>query len=165
VSGEGRVQSRNESRTVLVENVLPVWQRVRTIREKVGEVLAGYSDEVRSAAMITASELLENAVKYAEQRTPLDSVTLELALNESSVRIKVSNAASAEAALELDRRINEIEHSADKEALYLARLETLLSTPSELGKLGLYRIAFEGGFGLASERVNGVVTVTATRSL
>jgi len=40
----------------------------------------------------------------------------------------------------------------------------LLAHPDESGKLGVYRIGFEGGFELACEYTKSVVTVTATRN-
>ena len=59
--------------------------------------------------------------------------------------------------------MQELAGAADKQALYLARLEELLANAEESGKLGIYRIGFEGGFDLQLDYTNHVVTVTATR--
>jgi hypothetical protein len=155
------------TRHALVEEAIcPAWQHVRALREKVGEALSGQPAELESAAMIAAAELLENAVKYGDGDGSTASVRLVLSLSARSVRIAVSNAASSpECVRELCSRLDEIARSRDPAALYLRRLETLLSVPGESGKLGLHRIVFECGFELRAELVDGVVTVTATRSL
>ena len=64
---------------------------------------------------------------------------------------------------ELQRRVQEVHGAEDKQALYFARLEELLANADESGKLGIYRVGFEGGFDLQLDYTNNVVTVTATR--
>ena len=64
---------------------------------------------------------------------------------------------------ELQRRVQEVHGADDKEALYFARLEELLADADEGGRLGIYRVGFEGGFDLQLDYTNNVVTVTATR--
>jgi hypothetical protein len=140
------------------------WSHVRIIRERVGEELLGAGPALRSAAMMTASELTENAVKYGEDVPAAAHVAFDMWLDESRVTIRVSNGTRDKLGVrELQRRVNEVRNAPDKAALYTARLEELLVKPSESGKLGIYRIAFEGGFGLQCEYADDVVTVTATR--
>ena len=80
------------------------------------------------------------------------------------VRIRVANGSTnAHGVAELGRRVEEVQGATDKQALYLARLEQLLAEADESGKLGIYRIGFEGGFDLACDYTNEVVTMTATR--
>jgi hypothetical protein len=75
----------------------------------------------------------------------------------------VNGSTNAAGVAELERRVQELRAAEDKQALYLARLEQLLADADESGKLGIYRIGFEGGFDLQLEYTNDVVTVTATR--
>jgi hypothetical protein len=44
----------------------PMWPNVRKIRHEVGIALERCPAELRSAAMMTASELVENAIKYGD---------------------------------------------------------------------------------------------------
>jgi hypothetical protein len=113
---------------------------------------------------MTASELVENAIKYGETVPAASTVTLVLEATPTLLSIRVVNGSTNAAGVaELERRVSELQSAEDKQALYLARLEHLLADADESGKLGIYRIGFEGGFDLRLEYMNDVVTVTATR--
>jgi hypothetical protein len=141
-----------------------MWPNVRKIRQEVGTVLEACSSGLRGAAVMTASELVENAIKYGESVPAAPSVTFSLQAGPGRLRIRVANGSTnAVGVAELARRVNELSHATDKQALYLARLEQLLAHAGETGKLGVYRIGFEGGFDLECDYTNSVVTVTATR--
>jgi hypothetical protein len=61
--------------------------------------------------------------------------------------------------------VQELRDTEDKQALYLARLEALLTQPDgDSGKLGIYRIGFEGGFDVQLDYANDVVSMVATRT-
>lgn len=146
--------------------IRPVWHYVREIRTHVGEALANYPSEVRTAATITAAELLENAIKYGESMTQAPSIQFSLAVNNDELRIETVNGCTNPRGLkELRDRIDELAAARDKVSLYLTRLEELLARPSETGKLGLYRIAFEGEFDVVCTIKDNIVTVTATRKI
>jgi hypothetical protein len=150
--------------TNITVHVPHTWSHVRIIRERVGEALRGAAPALRSAAMMTASELTENAVKYGEDVPEADHVAFAMWLDESRVTIRVSNGTRDKLGVrELQRRVDEVRSTPDKAALYVARLEELLVNSTESGKLGIYRIAFEGGFALQCDYIDDVVTVTATR--
>jgi anti-sigma regulatory factor (Ser/Thr protein kinase) len=142
----------------------PMWPNVREIRQRVGAALEGCAAQLRSAAVMTASELVENAIKYGESVPAARTVTLLLEATSESICIRVVNGSTnAVGVAELERRVQELRRTEDKQALYLARLEQLLANADESGKLGIYRIGFEGGFDLALDYLNDVVSVTATR--
>lgn len=142
----------------------PMWPNVRKIRQDVGLALEPFSPDLRGAAVMTASELVENAIKYGESVPAAPSVTFWLEAQPGRLRIRVANGSTNTAGVaELVRRVDELSRSTDKQALYLARLEELLNHADESGKLGVYRIGFEGGFDLECEYKNSVVTMTATR--
>jgi hypothetical protein len=141
-----------------------MWPNVRKIRQQVGATLEACRPELRSAAVMTASELVENAIKYGENVTAAPTVSFSLEVGGGKLVIRVVNGSTNAAGVgELQRRVNELSGATNKQALYQARLEQLLAHQDDSGKLGIYRIGFEGGFELALDYSNDVVTVTATR--
>jgi hypothetical protein len=142
----------------------PMWPNVREIRQRVGAALEDCPPQLRSAAIMTASELVENAIKYGESVPAAATVTFELEATSEMMFIRVVNGSTNSAGVaELERRVHELRSAGDKQALYLARLEQLLADADESGKLGIYRIGFEGGFDLQLDYMDDVVTMTATR--
>ena len=142
----------------------PMWPNVREIRRRVGMTMEQCPAQLRSAAVMTSSELVENAIKYGESVPGAKTVTFLLEATPEVLRIRVVNGSTnALGVAELARRVDELRRADDKQALYLARLEELLARADESGKLGIYRIGFEGGFELDLDYTNDVVTVTATR--
>jgi hypothetical protein len=142
----------------------PTWPNVREIREQVASALEACPEQVRSAAVMTASELVENAVKYSEKVAGARAVSFELDATPELLSVRVSNGSTnAPGIAELRRRIDELTRAEDKQALYLARLEELLTQAGDSSELGIYRIGFEGGFDLQLEYANDVVSIVATR--
>jgi hypothetical protein len=140
------------------------WDHIRQIRSRVGEALQNAEPALRSAAIMVTSELMENAVKYGEEVPNAKQITVTLETSASAIVITVSNGSSDARAVDaLARRVDEIMSAPDKSVLYLARLEELLADPTEMGKLGLYRIAFEGEFDICFSYENQVVTMIASR--
>jgi len=151
---------------VLLNSSLPhAWDQIRKIRKNVGDALSGYDSSLRAAATMVTSELIENAVKYGEEVPAASHILLSMSMEGGRLVISVSNGcADGPGVRQLEGRIREIAEAEDKAALYMARLEQLLAEPTESGKLGLYRIAFEGEFDLQFSYVDNVVRITATRS-
>lgn len=144
----------------------PMWPNVRKIRQEVTAVLGAYSQALRSAAVMTAAELVENAIKYGESVPAAEAVSFFLETNPGQLRIRVVNGSTNVAGVaELARRVDELTRAADKQALYLTRLQELLADGEQTGKLGVYRIGFEGAFDLECDYTDSVVTVTATRGV
>jgi hypothetical protein len=141
-----------------------MWPNVREVRARVGSALEHCPPQLRSAAIMTSSELVENAVKYGESVPAAKAVTFELQATSERLYIRVVNGSTnARGVAELMRRVGELHAADDKQALYLSRLEELLAQAEDSGKLGIYRIGFEGGFDLQLDYTDHVVTVTATR--
>lgn len=154
-----------EAPLAFVNASLPhTWDHIRKIRKSVGEALKNSDPSLRMAAMMVTSELVENAVKYGEEVAAAPHINVALTVQRDQLVISVSNgSADLSGIKELQRRVEEIVHAPDKSTLYMARLEELLAEPTETGKLGLYRIAFEGQFDMHFQYVEQVVTITATR--
>lgn len=143
-----------------------MWQRIRDVRRRVSEAAAHLPGEIRAAAVMVTGELVENAVKYGACVPELDDVVVRFSTDDARVTITVSNGVASESAMgEVVARIAQINAAADRETLYIARLQDLLRSPGATGGLGLYRIGFEGNFDLACDRDGQVFTVRATREL
>jgi anti-sigma regulatory factor (Ser/Thr protein kinase) len=144
----------------------PVWPTIRKIRQQLREALEGFPANVRDAAMMAASELTENAIKYGESVASSMTISFKFERYDEQIRIEVSNGCTNLTAVhELFECIEQIAEAPDKEALYFARVQRMLENPQESGKLGLHRIALEGQFTLYSRYENEVVTVAATRNI
>lgn len=143
-----------------------LWQHIRTIREEVFNALNEHHESVKLAAMMTMSELVENAIKYGESVDDAPCVSASLDIDAEQITIKVVNGSSSELSVSvLMSHIRLINQTEDKGELYLSRLSELMLRPGGGSQLGLYRIAFEGGFDLACNWSNRIVTVVATRRL
>jgi hypothetical protein len=139
---------------------VPLWERLRDVRQAVSDGLSKYPDELRLASMMTASELAENALKYG-----LDvQVTMEL--RPRVVAIHVTNAVvSVERVAAARAQISRLARETDPASLYMARMAELLEDDNESGSLGLYRVAGEGKFRLSCTYRNRRLTITAKRKI
>ena len=146
---------------------IPVsWQFVRSVKKMVEESLAEVAEPVRYAAGMVASELVGNAIKYGEATAAAPYATLRLEVTEHCIVIVVANGVkSPERAQQVQRRIEQMTQSQDKEGFYLNRLQELLSGSTHGSQLGLYRIGYEGEFELSYTFAEQVLTVRATRGL
>lgn len=143
-----------------------VWQYVRDVRRGFGEALADQPAELRAAAVMVASELVENAIKYGESVPGAPSASIELFVSADQIRIEVTNGLrSAEVARELDAHLKRIAAATDRAALYVERLHELLDSPERSGKLGLHRIGLEAGFDLSCTYEEQKLTIVATRGI
>jgi len=96
----------------------PMWPNVRKIRQEVSAVLESCSRRLREAAVMTASELVENAIKYGENVPAAPSVTFSLEAHMGQLRIKVVNGSTNAAGVaELARRVEELSRATDKQVL------------------------------------------------
>lgn len=144
------------------------WGSLREVRRLVGEVLAEYPEDVREAAVMTASELTENALKYGIGVPEMPRASLSFAIDSEQLTIAVANGVGPQESIEsLTGHIDAICESRDTEALYLERLKRLMDAPSEGGggRLGLLRVAFEGCFKIGYEYQAPILTITARRVL
>ncbi|WP_437679177.1 hypothetical protein [Sorangium sp. So ce131] len=115
---------------------------------------------------MTACELLENAIKYGEEVPAARAILFTLGLTGDTIHIVAINGCTDQrSAKRLLCCVQSLRDAANKEDLYVARLQELLAGPSENTSLGIYRIALEGGFTLGATYANEVVTVTATRRI
>jgi len=143
-----------------------VWGHIREARKLAREALAGFDKDIWDATAMTVSELLENALKYGTSVATMPGATFVLIVEGAEIIVEVTNGfESAENIDALCRAINALKEAPDKEALYVARVQELLTAAGSSARLGLLRIGYEGGFDLSYTRSDSTITVTARRKL
>ncbi len=152
------------------QTIQPLWSIVRQVRDKVEAILAPAGEEISYACKMVASELVENAVKYGitGDGQGVNGIEFELSMVDREIVITVKNRVASEDHLKNARNhIDVINASGDPQQLYVERLKVLVEEPGGRGasQLGLYRIAYEGGFDLAYVVAGDVLTVIATRAM
>jgi anti-sigma regulatory factor (Ser/Thr protein kinase) len=144
----------------------PDWSEVRTIRDRVANAVSEFPEEVREAAVMAASELVENAIKYGDSVSQQPGIELSLVCDEGTLCLTVaSGSRDPEAIRELLRHTEELAKTRDKSELYMRRIQALMENQDGRSRLGLYRIGYEGLFDLTCSYEDDVVRMTATRSL
>jgi hypothetical protein len=109
-----------------------------------------------------AGELLENAVKYAHRTDAHTMFRLKIwgALGDVAF-VRVSNPVDDESARVVIEAIASIRSAPSVVDSYFQRMREIASRPSRMSRLGLLRIAYEGGCVLTGEVKDGTLTVTA----
>ncbi|MCA9627614.1 MAG: hypothetical protein KC766_08115 [Myxococcales bacterium] len=143
-----------------------VWEDVREVRSRIADTASGLPRDVAAATVMCASELVENALKYGASVPGQSEIAVRLHVTDDHVTVEVTNGVAAMDRLnDLTARVTQIQQASDRHALYLARLQELLDDPTTSGKLGLYRIGYEGQFDLSCSYADNIVSVRATRGL
>jgi hypothetical protein len=118
--------------------------------------------------MMTASELLENAVKYGDGVPLAPQIVFTLDLADGIIGVRTVNGSDDLQNVERLRAcLEQLAASEDPAALYLNAIRGMLTpaTQNAGNGLGLYRIVAEGGFALSCQYVDRVVHVLATRRI
>jgi len=108
--------------------------------------------ECREAVTLAVSELGENLLKYGERNGMPHAGTIGVEVEDKLVRVRATNRViSLDDARHVAELVAELERAGvSVEALYSARLRDLFAKPDEpRTRLGLLRMAFEGGFRLS----------------
>lgn len=140
------------------------WENVDQVRLSLQSCVATLFQNVdlRHTLAMVAGELLENAVKYAHR--PHDHTMFRLKIwgaIDDVAFVQVSNPIDDESARAVLDAIANIRSAASVAEAYLQRMREIVSRPSRLSRLGLLRIAYEGGCELTAEVQAGILTVTA----
>lgn len=144
------------------------WQFVRNVKRMVEDVLKEHSEKVRYSAGMVASELVGNAIKYADHDGGYAPPRMQVVVTDDLLSIEVTNAVrSVDDWKEVEGRIERMSKSRSKEEFYLNRLQELLNNPSKQrgSQLGLYRIGYEGEFALSCTYAEKALTIRAVRGL
>jgi anti-sigma regulatory factor (Ser/Thr protein kinase) len=148
-------------------SIQPEWDRIGGVREKTADLLKNRDKDLIDDAVMAVTELMENAIKYGMANAAVADIDFRLADQGDRIVIKVSNKVKQKGDIyNLIAKIDKIKSSQDLAGLYAERMKELMDN-SNPGKtqLGLYRIAYEGNFKLDCEYQDGVITITAERSL
>jgi anti-sigma regulatory factor (Ser/Thr protein kinase) len=143
------------------------WSWIESVRQIVKEKLAECDEELCEAAVMVASELAENVVKHGEPLEHSQSGLIRLATQENKLLITSTNGVRDVARVRrLARQLERLAAAEDPLALYLDRLRELLANPDQMEtQAGIYRIVCEGKFALSHIYRDGVLTITAERTL
>ncbi len=145
-------------------NIPIAWEYVRLVRQQVTAALAEHSEELRSAAVMVASELVENAIKYGASIPAMQWAQFRFTTTAEYIQIQVSNGLTDQRLLETVQKIVQQSQTAGaSEQLYLGRLQELMNNPTQSTRLGLYRIGHEGKFDLDYSYGEQILELTAKR--
>lgn len=149
--------------------IKPTWSLVKEVQTKTEKFMNDkkMSPEIIDSVIMCSTELIENAVKYGSEKPDGGSIDFDLRADKDIVEIIVSNGYQYEKDLKnVVEHIEKIKKSDDPAALYIARLQELLENPKPgISQLGLYRIAYEGGFSLDCQHTNMALTIIAQRKI
>ena len=152
-----------------VERTCKVLREQRGVTEarRFAELAVSYCDDVcREAAVMVATELAENIVKYGTTHAGPFAGTISIRLQGRALHVIASNeVASPEDAEAVKEAIARIAASSDVKTLYRSRLADLFKNPElPRAQLGLLRAAYEGGFRLSCKYEAPTLVVSAERS-
>lgn len=140
--------------------------RIELLRDAVGRIAAAAWGAARGEALAMVTwELLENAVKYGRSRS--DPVTLAIEEHDDRVVVSVGNAVdeASRQVISLEQQLTWLGGFADPAEAYLAALQRVYDQPDASPRLGLARVAYEGGCSVtyAIERPGWLVVRAARR--
>ena len=137
----------------------PRWTYISCVRKFVASFfMIGLADKSRAEQIsLAASELLENAVKYASEEET--SLRVSIAKSPAEVDVCVSNAVEPHQ-LNVLRREFALATAGDPEKTYLKRMEEAAKSEGT-NRLGLVRIRYEAGARLHLETTETSVSVHA----
>lgn len=144
----------------------PEWNVIKKIKESINQDprIIELGTDFRDAALLTAIELVENALKYSEGESDLP-VSISLELDDILCEIKVTNIcnnADHRAALQLVLIQLQEQNPFD---LYVQRLEQLKDHPDGFSRMGMIRIVYEAEFELQTVIQDNQVTMVASREI
>jgi len=151
---------------------LPVrnhWENVDLMRTSIVNYFTAIFREMEDAQAFAtvAAELLENAIKYGHWSDPSETLHLRVWGNDSEARVEVENPvdATSDDTRELIRTIDWLKTFPSAEHAYRAKLLEVATSSAGTSKLGLARIAYEGGCALHAEIVGNLLRVTSVAKL
>jgi hypothetical protein len=127
--------------------------------------MASCDRPLREAIVMAAWELTQNLLKYGTSDDPETAGTITIAVDADTVRIRTRS--QAESLQNARSALSTVSRIASKSVsdLYRERLRELFERPrQQRAKLGLLRVAFEGGFRLTCSYEAPYLEVTAERA-
>ena len=143
------------------------WDMVRKIRADVQTLLHAQPPTMATAAVMVASELAENAIKYGTSVDATPNASLDVNVTDEMIVITATNGVTntSHAALVLNT-VEKIKSAEDSERLYIGRLMQIAEqNEPDRSQFGLLRIAHEGQFQIECKYENNVLRITASRKI
>lgn len=130
--------------------IYPFWAVIYQIKKQISLNLKGCQKSFIESAEITASELLENAIKYGGGMKSDSKVGFEMEVNEEKAKITVTNTVGSKDHIEnFEKIMNRIRTTENRKSLYVQRLKEILENPhTSKCELGLYRLALDSRYEL-----------------
>jgi hypothetical protein len=151
---------------------LPVrnhWENVDLLRTSLLNCFTAIFSEVDGmhAFSTVAAELLENAIKYGQWGDPSAKLHLRVWGDATVARVEVENPVdpTSDNARELMRTIDWLRTFPSAEHAYRAKLLEVATSEAGVSRLGLARIAYEGGCDLHAKIEGDVLSVTSVTRL
>ncbi|WCL50454.1 hypothetical protein [Leptospira sp. GIMC2001] len=153
--------------TKLQIEIAPMWSIISEIKDKIRIAMAGLNQGEIDFAVMTASELLENAIKYGVANENISQVGFEFDLGTNKLMVKVKNGVNANDSVDdLIFMMKKIKNTDNARMLYIERLQEIMEDPAQSGShLGLYRIISEGGYDLDYNYSNQTLEMIATKKI
>lgn len=152
---DAALERRTQEAPVLRLNlsIPPDWRHVRQLRDYVNGVMQsfGKTHDFADRCAMCASELLENAVKYAYPDTSITAV-LEVEFAESMMQAVVENQAPPERIDDLERVIEKVNRGGPFDSYVLLLTEAAYKEAST-SQVGLGRVRAEGNAWLRCDRL------------
>lgn len=140
----------------------PEWNMIKKIKERIfaDKYIKSKGRDFQDAVVLTAIELLENALKYSEGKNA-KPVLFDLNIDENNCQIKVTNTCKNEKNIQALMSALENLRNGDAFAMYVERLEQLKDNPDGFSRMGLIRIGYEAEFQLEAQQDGDQLTITA----
>ena len=160
---------------MVVLDIPQTWTFVAYVRDSVANYLPDNMDqEIREAAVMVASELTENTIKFgcppnSPQEMDIgkdERALIDVDYSDKHITIMATTTASLNNLERLKHIIDELKNIDDTEIVYLNRLQEIMENPSQTSsQLGLIRIVHEAHFSLDYAIDGNRLKLTATRLL
>jgi len=139
------------------------WEELSRVRVSIEQYFEGESEQFRTAAAMTATELAENVLKHG---CDPESGMVTMSERDGEVVISTQNrVASRETAERVRDYIRNIASKGARE-MYVSRMMEIMDHPgAHRSGLGLVRIAYEGEFQLSCEVLGDRLHIQAKRRL
>jgi hypothetical protein len=150
-------------------NLSADWNEVDKLREKLESELTLDNPDLEYEIKMAASELVENAVKYSERLLEEDySIFVRVLITGRKVQVSVTDRIDFTRELNpLLLKIKSLKKKRNAKRLYIERLKELKTSHNhpEGTQLGIYRVAYEGGFNLDYKIRKDNLTIIAEKKL
>ncbi|MBN2617921.1 MAG: hypothetical protein JXR64_06375 [Spirochaetales bacterium] len=148
------------------KNIKPVWENIHKVQDKLQKKLKKRDKSYIDSVKMVAGELLENSVKYYMNNNIKKPIKFSYS-DTNEIKIGVENQIINEVDLyPLTQFIDRIINSKNPYDLFLSRLQEILDNRIKgESRLGLLRVASDGGYVLGYEYNDNKINIFAKKSI